>query len=638
MKTSSYVLSPRVLARLVVATAMPLAGAAFALTPDTSAHVGYDNLTGKEITYRVLPDGEALAYGDIRIGSHAQIQQHGIDTLNVYPQIDSPRKKRAVWRPSGTAWPDNIVYYEFDSDVDRQTWDAMLAAMRHMEERTAVRFVSDATQPYRLKIFAKPKRGVVCGTSFLGRLGPRSQPQALTISCPDISTSLHELMHALGFHHEEMRRGNESAPPDPDSVVRAIKQSSYRTLSAGDIAGIHRYYPFSPTTPARRPHPAYRPPEPGREHPVAPRSDVKAVYQLVSQRKKECLMAFGDGETVPWFYGASGVGTMACRTGMLQQQWRYRLDGRIQSVAYPAFCLGADGAGHVGRGRRGNVLKRCDSAASLRWSVSQARIIDHDAPDAMLQPVPGGVDAKEESLTDVPLSYWYWVEVSPDPASSVPPAAVPPSARVPVSPLAPPTVLPISLSGHSGAGRLTASPHDRPAAGLPLADHRLEYRPLISARDGQCLTAMAMLPSHGRRGGKERASLQPCRAGSEHQSWVRLPNGWIKNQRSPGLCLALTGIGAAPTRQVVVGACEARPLFQWQLTGNQLRNVTAPGTPLANSGAPAVPGIRAPGNTDPAWIGWRWGEPQRAADPRPAGSVGGTSAGTAPFRGLGLPK
>ncbi|XP_055924773.1 astacin-like metalloprotease toxin 5 isoform X1 [Argiope bruennichi] len=104
----------------------------------------------------------------------------------------------------GELWPDGIVPYEIDHSLDFNR-DRILKAMKTIEKYSRIRFVKRSYQ----KPFLKITRQDGCYFAY----GDCDRPKiSLGIGCESYATILHELLHALGFQHEQKR-------PDRDKYL-----------------------------------------------------------------------------------------------------------------------------------------------------------------------------------------------------------------------------------------------------------------------------------------------------------------------------------------------------------------------------------------------------------------------------------
>ncbi len=103
-------------------------------------------------------------------------------------------------------WPDGTVYYTFDSGVSSSVKNVIEDAMDHWKSNTCIKFVARSSQKDYVH-FEEPSSGC---SSAIGMDGGK-QTIKLSQGC-GFGAAVHEIMHALGFWHEQSR-------PDRDSFV-----------------------------------------------------------------------------------------------------------------------------------------------------------------------------------------------------------------------------------------------------------------------------------------------------------------------------------------------------------------------------------------------------------------------------------
>lgn len=122
---------------------------------------------------------------------------------------DSKIGKRDSKRYLAALWRTRVVPYEFSADFGSGNKDAVTNAMRVFEAKTCLKFKPHTTERNWLKFVRKDGCYSSVGRNYW-RQG--SQDVSLGIGCLGQSTVLHEIMHAIGFWHEQSR-------PDRDKYV-----------------------------------------------------------------------------------------------------------------------------------------------------------------------------------------------------------------------------------------------------------------------------------------------------------------------------------------------------------------------------------------------------------------------------------
>ncbi|MCU0463769.1 MAG: M12 family metallopeptidase [Anaerolineae bacterium] len=148
-------------------------------------------------------------------------------------------------------WPQGIVYYTFASNVSETNRNYVYAAMAELESVAGVVFLPRTTQANYVEIISD--RG---NWSYIGMIGGRQQLGLYNWNAKYVV--VHELMHALGFWHEQSR-------PDRDDYVVInwhniidgmggnfeIRQSA-STIGAYDFESVMHYFPTAFTKNGQR--------------------------------------------------------------------------------------------------------------------------------------------------------------------------------------------------------------------------------------------------------------------------------------------------------------------------------------------------------------------------------------------------
>jgi hypothetical protein len=177
----------------------------------------------REITYVVM-DGHAVTEGDISLGRVADVAKgrlHFPGVLRVMESSDPPGPEdestadtdgTCAREPAGAGvsnasalWPAGRVPYLFDPGLPVAVRDTVAEVIADFNAGTCVRFVPRADESAFVRIFA----GTGC-YSMLGRRGGQ-QDLSLGAGCDYKGTVVHELMHAIGFHHEHNRSDRDGS-------------------------------------------------------------------------------------------------------------------------------------------------------------------------------------------------------------------------------------------------------------------------------------------------------------------------------------------------------------------------------------------------------------------------------------------
>ncbi|MBT8484820.1 MAG: hypothetical protein HKO59_11210 [Phycisphaerales bacterium] len=109
-------------------------------------------------------------------------------------------------------WPDGFVYYEFDPAVASIDRTAFVSSLGDLEAVCGLRFFERTDEPDYIFI----TNSTVPGVSFSSSIGMAGGMQTIGMSIWDNpSVVWHEMMHAVGFFHEQSR-------PDRDEYVEIV--------------------------------------------------------------------------------------------------------------------------------------------------------------------------------------------------------------------------------------------------------------------------------------------------------------------------------------------------------------------------------------------------------------------------------
>jgi hypothetical protein len=172
----------------------------------------------RDITYVVI-DGHAVTEGDISLGREADVAGGRPHFPGVLPgrEPSVPRPEGSpddacTRGPSGAGindtsvlWPKGKVPYVFDPGLPAAVRDTVEKAIAGFTAQTCVRFVPRTEEAAFVHILA----GTGC-YSMVGMRGGR-QDLSLGTGCNYAGTVVHELMHAIGFHHEHNRSDRDGS-------------------------------------------------------------------------------------------------------------------------------------------------------------------------------------------------------------------------------------------------------------------------------------------------------------------------------------------------------------------------------------------------------------------------------------------
>uniref|UniRef100_UPI0010F9ED78 M12 family metallopeptidase n=1 Tax=Chitinivorax sp. B TaxID=2502235 RepID=UPI0010F9ED78 len=205
--------------------------------------------TGEKVSYQII-DGNAMI-GDMVIGKHLEIQRtRMIRDLSVHNWqrdfIVKPQARKTVQglvmtdaedNPSSnsTRWPNNTVYYTFSPGFSPRGRDAALAGMKLITTKTAIQFKERTNEANYVEFFA----GGGCYSS-VGMVGGKQQI-SLGSGCEYAGIAAHEMLHALGWHHEQMRPDRDTYVMIHTANITAGKEGNFTKLRPGQADPVGAY-------------------------------------------------------------------------------------------------------------------------------------------------------------------------------------------------------------------------------------------------------------------------------------------------------------------------------------------------------------------------------------------------------------
>ncbi|VDK89090.1 unnamed protein product, partial [Litomosoides sigmodontis] len=129
-----------------------------------------------------------LTEGDIVLPNFQGFTDHG-----------NSRLERSAVRDFYRRWPKGEIPYAISSRYGPYSRSVIAKAMKKFHDVSCVRFVPRVHDQHKDYLYITPHDGCY---SLVGRAGGR-QPVSLEADCIQSGTIIHELMHAVGFFHEQ---------------------------------------------------------------------------------------------------------------------------------------------------------------------------------------------------------------------------------------------------------------------------------------------------------------------------------------------------------------------------------------------------------------------------------------------------
>ncbi|XP_023223900.1 bone morphogenetic protein 1-like isoform X1 [Centruroides sculpturatus] len=152
-------------------------------------------------------------------------------------------KRTLAISDTNSLWEDGIVPFEISPNISESLRRTIRTAIRKWESVTCLRFVLADETIHEYSVYFENEGECGC-CSYVGKYGRKQEITLMEDGCNLISTVLHEIGHAIGFHHEQMR-------PDREKYIKVLYEhieeayaDQYEKLSEEDIDTLGFTYDF----------------------------------------------------------------------------------------------------------------------------------------------------------------------------------------------------------------------------------------------------------------------------------------------------------------------------------------------------------------------------------------------------------
>lgn len=167
--------------------------------PVVSPGVGFTGQTVKKDLKITLPGSSKAADITVEINNRGEAFYHGdinLGTLeNLAKEAAAPPKPEDSFK-----WPNSTVPYILPANHPRK--DIIQKGIEYLNNHTTICMVPRTTQADYVEFITRDGNW-----SMIGRTGGR---QEISVENKDIGTVIHEVMHALGFHHTQCRQDRDN--------------------------------------------------------------------------------------------------------------------------------------------------------------------------------------------------------------------------------------------------------------------------------------------------------------------------------------------------------------------------------------------------------------------------------------------
>ena len=137
-------------------------------------------------------------------------------------------------------WPQNTVPYEISGQFNQREKSIILQAMEEFRKKTCIRFKDRTTERDHIYIY----KGRGC-SSNVGRVGGRQYVSLSSASrCVYTPVVIHELMHAVGFHHEQSRTDRDDWVTIYRNNIIPGKEGNFEKYQQDHITHLQEQYDY----------------------------------------------------------------------------------------------------------------------------------------------------------------------------------------------------------------------------------------------------------------------------------------------------------------------------------------------------------------------------------------------------------
>lgn len=143
---------------------------------------------------------------------------------------------------ASSRWPQAAISYEIEGTFGTKELTIISHAFNEYHTKTCVRFHKRSSEKDYIVLTNKPSG---CWSN-LGRIGGRQEVNLESPKCfSNYGTTIHEIMHALGFHHEQNRFERDSYVKVITDNIKPNKLGNFRKLSQPMATGFGVPYDYA---------------------------------------------------------------------------------------------------------------------------------------------------------------------------------------------------------------------------------------------------------------------------------------------------------------------------------------------------------------------------------------------------------
>ncbi|XP_074641340.1 zinc metalloproteinase nas-15-like [Tubulanus polymorphus] len=162
------------------------------------------------------------------------------EELGEYFEGDIVFNSRNAILKESRLWNNGIVPYVLDSSISASQAKIFATAVAEYQKSTCIRWIIRTNQASYVRIF----KGNGC-YSYVGRLRESSsQKLSLSSGCWRLGTVIHEMMHAIGFYHEQSRYDRDDNVDVLFENIRDGKSRNFKKYSNTTIQHLDTRYDY----------------------------------------------------------------------------------------------------------------------------------------------------------------------------------------------------------------------------------------------------------------------------------------------------------------------------------------------------------------------------------------------------------
>ncbi|GFV81034.1 zinc metalloproteinase nas-15 [Trichonephila clavipes] len=143
---------------------------------------------------------------------------------DIYLRTGTLSKDRFATKHEWLRWPNAVVPYTLDQIYSESEKQLIRSAMDEFEKQTCIKWIEKTDEDNYVEIYSE----MGC-YSDLGRIGGVQYLSLESPDCMEKGVIMHEMMHALGFLHEQSRFDRDEYVQVTSSIVpRKVNQGRHR--------------------------------------------------------------------------------------------------------------------------------------------------------------------------------------------------------------------------------------------------------------------------------------------------------------------------------------------------------------------------------------------------------------------------